>query len=111
MKDAAATVIFAVAAHTVAEFYRGGTRSAPEAQLMNRWRVQFLDVSVVDGKLAGELLSQTVARNTMDALLIAVAVRYRVQEIFTGDPADLIALRDALPKANRKELAIVDIQP
>jgi predicted nucleic acid-binding protein len=111
MKIAAASSIFTVAAHTVAEFYRGGTLSAAEAQLMNRWRVQFLDVSAADGKLAGELLARTSGDNSMDALLVAVAARYQARTIFTGDAADLIALRDALPRAHNGQLAIVDIQP
>jgi hypothetical protein len=73
--------------------------------------VQFLDVTVADVKLAGELLARTGGHHSMDALLIAVGTRYQARNIFTGDAADLVALRDALPRANREELAIVDIRP
>jgi len=110
MEDAAGANILVVAAHTVAEFYRGGRASAEEAPLMRAWRVQFLDVTVSEGKLAGELLAETGGSNSMDALVVAAASLHRVHEIFTTDRRDLARLRDALPASSWHRFGVVDIR-
>jgi len=101
--------ILYVAAHTIAEFYRGGRRSAGEARLLNLWRPEVLSIGADEGRLAGELLATTGGSNSMDALVVAAAAIHGITEIFTTDPDDLIALRDARPAAPTK-IAITDVQ-
>lgn len=96
MKSAAGTSVFFVAAHTLAEFYRGGTSTAREAQLVHRWRPEVIPVGAAEGRLAGELLGRTSGTNSMDAIVVATAAMHRIDEIFTTDPTDIARLRDAL---------------
>lgn len=107
MKSAAGKSIFYVAAHTLAEFYRDGTTTAREAQLLNQWRPEILPIGAAEARLAGELLGRTGGNNSMDAIVVATAALHGMDEIFTTDPGDLERLRDSLPPARRR-IAVVD---
>ena len=96
-----------LAAHTYAEFYRGGARSAREAHLAGVWKPQPLDVTPEAGKLAGMLLAKTQGNNSMDALLVAVAALHGVTHIFTTDIRDITALVGALERSPRG-IAVTD---
>lgn len=109
MKIAAGNSIVFVAGHTFAEFYRGGTRTAREARLVNTWRPEVISITIDEGKFAGELLAGTGERNSMDALVIACAALHRMTAVYTSDPDDLTALRNALrPTVHR--IDIVDVR-
>jgi len=110
MKASLGSSIAIVGAHCLAEFYRGGGRSAREAQLLNRWRVEMVPVVSEDGKLAGALLAATRRSNSMDALVVAVASRSRVGRIFTSDPGDIGLLREALPMGTHRDFVVVDVR-
>jgi predicted nucleic acid-binding protein len=106
MKAAAGTSILYVAAHTIAEFYRGGTRTAREAQLLNQWRPEILPIGIAEGKVAGELLAATGGDNSMDALVVACAALHGIDEIYTTDPDDLGQLCAELPRG--RKIVVVD---
>ena len=99
-----------VSAHNYAEFYRGGARSAREARLVNQWRPQLLEVGLDEGKLAGELLAATGRDNSMDALVVAAAVKHAMDEIFTVDVNDIEQLCAAIPNGRRRDILVVDVR-
>ncbi|MEO7039071.1 MAG: PIN domain-containing protein [Candidatus Elarobacter sp.] len=109
MKLAAGRSVLHVAAHTFAEFYRGGQQSAREAQLVKQWRPEIISIAAAEGKLAGELLARSNGDNSMDALVVAAAALHGIGEIYTSDPTDLRALRSVLPSGAR-QIDIVDVQ-
>lgn len=109
MKSAAGRSILYVGGHTFAEFYRGGSRTAREAQLLNQWRPEIVQVGMAEGKCAGELLAATGRDNSMDALVVACAALHGIAEIFTSDPDDLGELSARLP-AGSPRLRIVDVR-
>jgi len=102
--------ILFVAAQTVAEFYREGGASAKQGLLARQWRVEYVPITVTDGKLAGTLLGRTGGNNSMDALLVATASRGRFNYVITSDPDDLERLRASLKPPEWREFGIVDIR-
>jgi predicted nucleic acid-binding protein len=109
LKAAAGTAILLVGGHTFAEFYRGGTRTAREAHLVNQWRPEVVHVGSAEGKFAGELLAETGRDNSMDALVVACAALHSAQKIYTSDPDDLRGLCAHLPRGSRP-IAVVDVR-
>jgi predicted nucleic acid-binding protein len=109
MKIAAGNSILYVAGHTFAEFYRDGRQTAREAQLVRTWRPEIISVTADEGILAGKLLGQTGNSNSMDAIVVAVAEIHGITEVYTGDPDDLTALRNALPRGSHG-FGIVDVK-
>jgi len=109
LKVAAGNSIFHIAGHSFAEFYRDGRQTAREAQLVRMWRPEIISITADEGKLAGTLLGTTGMSNSMDAIVVAVAALHGINKIFTSDPDDLTALRNALPARDRA-IAIVDMK-
>lgn len=101
MKSAAGTSTFFIAAHTFAKFYRGGRKSAREAQLVKQWRPEIVPIHVAEARLAGELLGRSGGSNSMDAILVATAALHGISEIFTTDPDDVGKLCYALDRTPR----------
>jgi len=109
MKACAGNSILYVAGHTFAEFYRGGARTAREAQLVKQWRPEIVEVGSDEGKLAGELLATTRRANSMDALVVACAALHGIGEIYTTDPDDLRELCVHLPPGSAR-IDVVDVR-
>ena len=109
LKALAGTTVLCVAAHTIAEFYRGTSRSAKQNLLARQWHIETVDISAGAGQLAGTLLGRTGGNNSMDALLVAVAARGEFVRILTSDPDDLERLRASLDANEWGDFAIVNI--
>jgi predicted nucleic acid-binding protein len=86
---------FYVLASTIAEFYRGGTRTASEARLLHSWRPEVLAVNETIARRAGILLASTGNGNTLDALLVAGSIVCGASTIFTTDMNDIKHLLSA----------------
>ncbi len=99
MARAAGKALFFVCASTIAEFYRGGGKTAAEARLLNTWRPQVISIHEDVGRCAGELLARTGGANSMDALVVAAAMLRGVSEIFTTDLDDIEQLVGADTRA------------
>ena len=81
----------------VAETVRGSATDAP----VNRVLKAVGEVDVADesgGRIAGGLLGAARSAATVDALVVATAVRAGGAVILTGDPTDLGALADGHPE-------------
>ncbi len=77
----------------LAETVRGNAADAP----VNRFIKAVGEIILVyeqDGRLAGSLLGTTGSGSTIDAIIVALAVRLGGAVILTGDPDDLTVLSD-----------------
>lgn len=87
--------VLCVVAATIAEFYRGGAKTAREAQLLNRWRPDIVSVTDALARRAGMLLAETGGTNVLDALLVAGAAACGASAIYTTDVEDIERLASA----------------
>jgi hypothetical protein len=110
LKAIAGNSILFVASHTVAEYYREGSTSAKQGLLARQWRVEYVPITLADGQLAGALLGRAGGKNSMDALLVAIASRGHFNYVLTSDPDDIERLRANLKPPEWREFAIVDIR-
>ena len=81
-----------VAAPTIAEAWRDGTRQARIARLLSACRIVACDGALA--RHAGELLAQTRSRSTLDAIVIATTHRFSGAAL-TDDLDDLRPLAAA----------------
>lgn len=78
----------------VAEWWREGHREKWRAQLL---RSMIIDrISVHTARLAGVALTRLPTAQTIDALVMASASTRGAEIVYTSDPDDLHALRDAV---------------
>ena len=100
--------IFCVLASTIAEFYRGGTRTASEARLLNAWHPEVVAIDETTARRAGVLLASTRGGNTLDALLVAGSIVCGASKIFTTDMEDIERLLSAASVAKPIEVVKAD---
>ena len=81
-----------VAAPTIAEAWRDGTRQARIGRLLSACRIVACDGALA--RHAGELLAQTRSRSTLDAIVIATTHRFSGAAL-TDDLDDLRSLAAA----------------
>ena len=78
----------------IAQAWRGGSRSARLARLIDECAIDPLDL--VQAQAAGELLARTRTNDAIDAAVVVSAAR-RGDTILTTDPDDLRVLAASMP--------------
>lgn len=84
-----------VPAVVVAEWWRSGRREKERAQYLRAMKV----VATGDhlARLAGDALTVVPRATTIDAIVMVTAAYLGDRDVYTSDPGDLEALRDAVP--------------
>lgn len=86
-----------VPAVVVAETVRGSAKDAPVNQVLRKMhQIDVADEAI--GRLAGELLGRAGSSSTVDAIVVATAVRAGGAIVLTGDPGDLGPLAERHPE-------------
>lgn len=75
----------------LAETVRGKAEDAPVNRIVKAVG-EIVPALEQDGRLAGALLGSTGSKSTIDAIIVAIAIRLGHAVILTGDPDDLTAL-------------------
>ena len=70
---------------------RGNATDAPVNRIIKAIG-EIVPVHEQDGRLAGSLLGTTRSKSTIDAIIVAIAIRLGSVAILTGDPKDLTTL-------------------
>lgn len=87
-----------IAAVTLAETVRGdGPRDAPVNRIINDVN-SVLPVTDLVGRTAGGLLAKAGSDDTIDAIVVAIAILVGGARILTNDPDDLRALAEGEPE-------------
>jgi predicted nucleic acid-binding protein len=81
----------------VAETIRGSAHDAPVHRVLKAVG-SVPDAQEEHGRLAGRLLGETGSRSTVDALVVAHAIKTGGAQILTGDFDDLTRLAQAHPE-------------
>lgn len=84
----------------LAETVRGKSTDAPVNRVIKAVG-EIVPVYEQDGRLAGSLLGATGSKSTIDAIIVAIAIRLGNSVILTGDPDDLATL-----SANHQQVRI-----
>jgi predicted nucleic acid-binding protein len=85
-----------VPAVVVAEWWRAGVKEKERARMLRSVVVE--PISDFVARLAGVALGLTRHAQTIDALVMASASQRLDEIVYTSDPKDLQALRDAVPQ-------------
>jgi predicted nucleic acid-binding protein len=80
----------------VAEWWRAGMKEKERAQILRSVSVE--PVSDYVARLAGVALTVLATAQTIDAIVMASACQRANEIVYTSDPKDLEALRDAVPQ-------------
>ncbi len=75
----------------LAETVRGKATDAPVNRVIKAVG-EIVPIDEQDGRLAGSLLGTTGSKSTIDAIIVALAIRLGGAVILTGDPEDLTRL-------------------